>query len=53
MKIETSGSILAARLAEALKTSALMRLLFPRVRLAPVPIARRSLDLRRRPRSRF
>jgi hypothetical protein len=53
MKNEKSGSILAARLAEALKASAFMRLLFPRVRLAPVPIARRTMDFPRRSRSRF
>jgi hypothetical protein len=53
MKNDKSESILAARLAEALRASAFMRLFFPRVRLAPIPIARRKLEVRWRSRSSF
>jgi hypothetical protein len=52
MKTETYASILAKRLAQSVKNSGLFRLVFPSRRLVPVPVARRTPEMRCR-HSRF
>jgi hypothetical protein len=48
MKIEVNGFVLAQKAIQAIKGSAFFRWLFPAQQLVPVPIARRTVEVRRR-----
>jgi hypothetical protein len=52
MKTETYAGILAKKLVQWVKNSQVVRLMFPSRRLVPVPVARRTPEIRRR-HSRF